>query len=203
MFDKEKHRRRSIRLKDYDYARNGAYFVTVCTYNHQCLFGEIINGEMQLKDFGQIVYDEWLRTAKIRPNVVLDVFIVMPNHFHAIMILNNDGRGVLPYAPVPAPTNFRSPSQTVGAIVRGFKSAVTKQVNEMRNTPGLEVWQRNYHEHIIRNENERNLIRQYIIYNPQKWEFDRENPANVGAYGNTPLQDEIETILKGNSNGKV
>lgn len=199
MFDKEKHRRRSIRLKDYNYARNGAYFITVCAFDHQCLFGEIVNGEMQLKDFGQIVYDEWLRTAKLRPNVVLDVFIVMPNHFHAILII--ESRGVSTYA--PAPTNFRSPSQTVGAIVRGFKSAVTKQVNEIRNTPGLDVWQRNYYEHIIRNENERNLIRQYIIYNPQKWEFDRENPANVGAYSNTPLQDEIQTILKGNDNGKV
>lgn len=199
MFDPEKHHRRSIRLKDYDYARGGAYFVTVCTYNHQCLFGEIINGEMQLKNFGQIVSGEWLRTPQLRPNIVLDVFIVMPNHLHAILII--EGRGVLPYA--PAPTNFRSPSQTVGAIVRGFKSAVTKQVNEMRNTPGLEVWQRNYYEHIIRNENERNLIRQYIVYNPQKWEFDRENPANVGAYGNTPLQDELKTILKGNANGKV
>lgn len=199
MFDKEKHHRRSIRLKDYDYARNGAYFVTVCAFDHQCLFGEIINGEMKLEKFGQIVYDEWLRTAKLRPNVVLDVFIVMPNHFHAILII--DSRGVLPYA--PAPTNFRSPSQTVGAIVRGFKSAVTKQINEIRSTPGLDVWQRNYYEHIIRNEHERSLIRQYIIYNPQKWEFDRENPANVGAYSNTPLQDEIQTILKGNGDGKV
>lgn len=99
MFDKEKHRRRSIRLKDYDYARNGAYFVTVCAYNHQCLFGEIVNGKMQLKDFGQIVYEEWLRTDKLRPNVVLDVFVVMPNHFHAILII--DSRGVLPYAPPP------------------------------------------------------------------------------------------------------
>jgi hypothetical protein len=87
--------------------------------------------------------------------------------------------------------------------VRGFKSAVTKQINEIRNTPGLDVWQRNYYEHIIRNENERNLIRQYIVYNPQKWEFDRDNLANVGAYGNTPLQDELQNILKGNVDGKV
>lgn len=201
MFTPEKHHRRSIRLKEYDYARNGAYFVTICAYNHQCLFGEIVNGEIQLKEFGQIVYDEWLQTAKLRSNVVLDVFIVMPNHFHAIFIINDNGRGVLPYAPAPA--TFRSPSQTVGAIVRGFKSAATKKINEMRNTPGLEVWQRNYYEHIIRNENKRNLIRQYIVNNPLKWGFDRENPANVGAYGNTPLQDELQTILEGNGNGKI
>src|SRR3990167_873930 len=201
MFAPEKHFRRSIRLKEYDYARNGAYFVTVCAYNHQCLFGEIVNGEMQLRKFGQIVYDEWLQTAQLRSNVVLDVFIVMPNHFHTILIINNDddGRGLLPYAPA----TFRSPSQTVGAIVRGFKSTATKKINEMRNTPGLEVWQRNYYEHIIRNENQRNLIRQYIVNNPLKWGFDRENPANVGAYSNTPLQDELQTILEGNGNGKI
>ncbi|MBI5187280.1 MAG: hypothetical protein HZA01_16360 [Nitrospinae bacterium] len=129
MFTPEKHHRRSIRLKEYDYARNGAYFVTICAHNHQCLFGEIVNGEMQLGDFGQIVHAEWLQTAKLRSNVVLDVFVVMPNHFHAIFIIN-DGRGVLPYAPAsaPAPANFRSPSQTVGAIVRGFKSAATKKI---------------------------------------------------------------------------
>lgn len=104
MFTPEKHHRRSIRLKEYDYARNGAYFVTICAHNHQCLFGEIVNGEMQLREFGQIVHTEWLQTAKLRPNVVLDVFIVMPNHFHAIFIIT-DGRGVWQYAPTGRITN--------------------------------------------------------------------------------------------------
>ena len=177
----EKHHRKSIRLTGYDYSQPGAYFVTICTWNRECLFGEISNDEVVLKEYGQVVMQEWINTGKLRPNVELDTYVVMPNHFHGILIINDRGgtiqrRGVLQYAPTNA---FRSPSQTIGAMVRGFKSAVTKQINRSRNTPGYTIWQRNYYEHIIRNEKELNTIREYIINNPVKWDLDENNPDNI------------------------
>ncbi|MDP2681641.1 MAG: transposase [Deltaproteobacteria bacterium] len=172
------HHRRSIRLKNYDYSRAGAYFVTVCVQNRECLFGDIDNGEMRLNEFGRVVENEWLKTKDIRGNVKLDYYIIMPNHFHGILVIN-DCRGVLQYAPT-ASRKFRSPSQTIGAIVRGFKSAITKHINETRNNPGCPVWQRNYYEHIIRNEKSMNKIREYITKNPLNWTTDIEHPCNKG-----------------------
>jgi REP element-mobilizing transposase RayT len=166
--------RKSIRLKHYDYSQDGAYFVTICRQGRKCLFGEIENGHMQLNECGRIVESEWLKTPALRFSVKLDEYIVMPNHFHAILNIVNGGRGVLQYAPTSQP--FHSPSQTIGAIVRGFKSAVTKQINVLRNTPGIAVWQRNYYERVIRNENELFETRKYIQENPLKWDSDPENP---------------------------
>jgi len=151
--------------------------MTVCAWNRECLFGEIVDGTMRVNEYGRVVENEWLKTTDIRDNVELDYYLVMPNHFHGILIIN-DCRGVLQYAPTEN-RKFRSPSQTIGAIVRGFKSTVTKQVNKIRVNPSCPVWQRNYYEHIIRNDEEMNTIRQYIIDNPLKWELDEENPINV------------------------
>ncbi len=163
------HHRKSIRMPEYDYAQDGGYFVTICTHNRHCLFG-IINHEMVLNPFGIVVRDSWQKTLVIRPYILLEAFVIMPNHIHGIIIIRGDGsrRGVLQYAP----TSFQSPSQTVGAIVRGFKSSTTKEINQIRGTPGLPVWQRNYHEHIIRDENDLNRIREYIITNPYHWVKD-------------------------------
>ncbi|MFQ5779284.1 MAG: transposase [Nitrospiria bacterium] len=169
--------RRSIRLKGYDYRQAGAYFVTVSTQNRECLFGDIADGEMVLNDAGRMVETVWEETPKLRPNIALDEFVVMPNHVHGIVTIIETCRGVLQYAPTQSNTpKFRSPTQTIGAIIRGFKSAATKRINEMRHTPGAKLWQRNYYEHIIRNKNELNRIREYIINNPMKWELDSENP---------------------------
>ncbi len=180
------HHRRSIRLKGYDYAQPGAYFITICTHEMECLFGHVENDEMILNQAGQIAYDEWLRTPQIRPNVSLDVFEIMPNHMHGIIIINelpitgrgeSNSPGAIPglpfnmaggdelnspgampglpfnmpdegecYSPLLNPA-FRSPSKTVGSIVRGYKSAVTKQINLLGNHKT--VWQRDYYEHII------------------------------------------------------
>lgn len=144
---------------------------------------------MQLNDFGNIARAEWLRTSEIRDNVVLDEFVIMPNHMHAIFMIKPMGAGRVgayrntpphrntpPQCDTPQPPTFKSPSNTVGAIVRGFKSAVTKQINMMRNLPGVPVWQRNYYEHIIRDEESLHRVREYIMLNPQKWEDDRNNP---------------------------
>ncbi|KKU45023.1 MAG: hypothetical protein UX62_C0043G0002 [Microgenomates group bacterium GW2011_GWA2_46_7] len=170
------HKRKSIRLKEYDYSESGDYFTTICTKDFKCLFGKIIDGEMVLNEVGEIVKNEWLKTPLIRPNVELDEFCVMPNHIHMIItIVERSCRGVLQYAP----TGLVSPSQTVGAIIRGFKSTTAKQINILRNTPGFPVWQRNYYEYIIRGVKDLDKIRDYIISNPGKWGEDRNNPKNI------------------------
>ena len=142
-------------------------------------------------DVGKIVAAEWHRTQVIRSQVALDEFIVMPNHFHAIVTLKSSRRGVW-HTPSE---KFQSPSQTLGAIVRGFKAATTKRINEFRQTPGALVWQRNFYEHVIRNENELDCIRQYVVNNPFQWSLDRENPEK-GVYQYAPT-DNIEEIFGG------
>ena len=176
------HNRRSIRLKGYDYSQAGVYFVTICTQNRQCLFGDIVDGAMVLNNVGRIVENEWVKTERFRQNIKCDRFVVMPNHFHGIVEITESRRGVLQYTP----TTMQSPSQTIGAIVRGFKSAVTKQINMIRQTPGTKLWQRNYYEHIIRNKNDYNRIYEYIENNPLKWALDSLHPKIVRAYCNTP-----------------
>ncbi len=159
-------------MKGYDYSRAGAYYVTICTQNRECLFGEITDGQMVLNDAGKIVADEWMKTGEIRNEIELDEWVVMPNHFHGIVMIR---RGDPPVAPTPRPLPEPRP-KSIGSLMSGFKSAVTKRINEIRKTPGMKLWQRNYYEHIIRNQNELNRIREYIANNPMKWEFDRENP---------------------------
>ncbi len=186
--DSNKQYRRSIRLPHYDYGQPGGYFVTICTHNRDPLFGEIVNAQMVCNDCGRIVTEEWLQTKQLRSYVELDAFVVMPNHVHGvIMILDNDGdaaradmairRGMARHAPTRRFGDLQP--RTLATIVGSFKSAVTKRINELRRTPGAPVWQRNYYEHIIRNENELHRIRDYIINNPAQWQEDHENPQNL------------------------
>jgi len=196
-FDPSIHHRRSIRLKGYDYSQAGLYFVTVCVQNRECIFGNVIDGKMVLNDAGQIAHNEWLKTAELRKNVQLHNFIVMPNHFHTIFeithkitdvdIRGNDDVGAYCIRPFDMPDNIdtsddvrirqegvcntplRSPAQTVGAIMRGYKSAVTRQINALA-IPFK--WQRDMYEHIIRDYNDYVHIDEYILTNPQKWEND-------------------------------
>jgi putative transposase len=154
--------RHSIRLQGYNYAQDGAYYITLCTSQRAKLFGQIVDGQMALSDLGRIAEQEWLRTPYVRPNVCLDAFVIMPDHIHAIAV-------ILQCADVTATGGFRSPSHTLGAIVRGFKAAVTRQANFMAKTSGLCVWQRNYYEHIVRDEADLNRIRRYIAANPSRW----------------------------------
>jgi REP element-mobilizing transposase RayT len=169
------HRRSSIRLKNYDYSQSGMYFITICVQKHQWLFGKISDGGMILNDFGKIAYNEWMNTPHIRRNVQLDAFVVMPNHIHGIIVIT-DGRGELHSPLNDSPhidtsmgecnSPLRGTSNTVGAIMRGYKSAVTKQL-------GYSIWQRNYWEHIIRNEKSYQRIADYIINNPVNLENDK------------------------------
>ena len=180
--------RRSIRLRDYDYSRDGAYFITICTYRRECLFGDVIDGEMIPNTIGCIVEEEWLRSPMVRSYVRLDSFVVMPNHMHGIIILTGDNVGAT--RPV-APTTHTSPSHrpkgptphSIGAIMAQFKSICTRRINRIRRTPGAPLWQRNYYEHIIRDEAALNHIRHYTQANPARWSEDRDYPANLAPPG--------------------
>jgi len=164
------HSRRSIRLKEYDYSSAGGYFVTICTQGKEHIFGKVMNGEMELNEYGKIVKQEWYKTGEIRKNIDLDEFIVMPNHVHGIINI------VGAHCNVPLHGRIekfgRSTSNSIPTIIKLFKSTVTKQINQKRNTPKHPVWQRNYYEHVIRNENDLRHIREYIVNNPAKWEED-------------------------------
>jgi len=170
------HHRRSIRLKGYDYSQAGAYFITLCTKNRQYLFGNVVDGKMILNHAGMATQNCWLEIPKHFPNTILDEFVIMPNHIHGIIVINV---GANNYSPQHLPQQnylsvqsspFQSPSQTIGSVIRGFKIGVTKWFRQ--NTDVYDVWQRNYYEHIIRNDEELNAICQYIINNPLNWQED-------------------------------
>ncbi len=176
-YNPEIHHRRSIRLKGYDYSQPGLYFITICVHNREHLFGEIVGGKMGMNDAGKIAEQEWLKTAEMRENVELLEYVIMPNHMHGIILLN-DRRGTTRCRGTThrAPTieQFGKPtSNTIPTIVRGYKSAVTKKINMLRNMPGVPVWQRNYYEHIIRDQKSYYHIAKYIRNNPLKWRDDR------------------------------
>ena len=170
-----RYRRRSIRLRDYNYSSAGAYFLTLCAYNREMLFGEMSEGEMTLHCAGRIVADEWRRSAKVRAEIELDEWIVMPNHLHGIVIITGGGLGMRRGDRPVAPTGPKPKS--IGALIAGFKSATTKRINAMRGTPGSLVWQRGYYDHVVRGEAPLKRIRQYIRENPLRWDEDPENPV--------------------------
>jgi putative transposase len=176
-YNPDRHHRRSIRLKGYDYALPGAYFVTLNTWHGKHLFGRIVDDKMQLTEYGEIVRTCWDETLAHFSRVELDTFVVMPNHVHLIIILT-DSRGTREPAPTdcaPTPTFGKPIPDSLPTIIRSLKSAITKRINELRDTPGAPVWQRNYYERIIRNEHELDAVRRYIINNPANWNKDTEN----------------------------
>jgi len=183
------HHRRSIRLKGYDYSQAGLYFITIVTKNRIDLFGEIKNGKMILNDAGKIAKKYWLEIPDHFPNTKLHSFIIMPNHIHGIIEITVGAKN---FSPQPSPQpSFRSPSKTIGSVVRGVKIGITKWFQRQFSNQypvGKSIWQRNYWEHIIRNENEYNRIAQYIINNPVKWENDKLN----GGTGNIVMEPSAE-----------
>jgi len=171
--DSENYHRRSIRLKGYDYSLPGGYFVTICAHKRECVFGAIAVGARHatpdLSRLGHIVKKCWEEIPNHFPHVLLYEYVVMPNHIHGILIISGgEGTGVACRAP------------TLSAIVRSFKSASSKKINEIRKTPDVPLWQRNYYEHVVRDERDLNRIRQYILDNPACWAMDGENPDNRG-----------------------
>ena len=210
----EKQHRRSIRLKGYDYANSGAYFVTIVTQGRACLFGEIVNAETRLNDAGSVIERWWFELNNKFRTVETDDFVIMPNHFHGIVVIADVGadlcvgplgkgthagvplqgthpvqpaarRGAPICAPVLAPQNAtqRAP---LPAIVQWFKTMTTNEYLRGVKTSGWapfqgQLWQRNYYEHVIRDEESLNRIREYILNNPAQWAFDPENPAATAA----------------------
>jgi len=200
--------RRSIRLKGYDYSQAGLYFITICCQDRICRFGEIKNGEMILNEYGEIAYNEWIKLTERFTNFELDVFQIMPNHMHGIIVLNDDVGATLAVAPnsfdssnelvaqneidksneIDSSISFdsigagASPAPTVFDIVGAYKSLVANgclkiwklQWTGVNPAPNMgKLWQRNYYEHIIRNEESYQNISAYIINNPAKWKDDK------------------------------
>ncbi len=185
------HHRRSIRLKGYNYSTPGAYFITLCTHQRQCLFGDIVDGEMRLNTLGNIARSHWQNLSRHHPHLQLDEFVIMPNHVHGILVISDTpvGAGLADSPSVrtvslttkPAPTNAARCTDRPGIpdIIRGFKTFSARRINQIRNALGTPVWQRNYYEHIIRNEDALQMIRAYVQTNPQAWTSDRLHPALV------------------------
>jgi REP element-mobilizing transposase RayT len=184
-YDPNIHHRRSIRLPGYDYSQSGAYFVTICVYQRQCLFGEIIDGRMVLNQYGAIVAETYRWLCQRYPYLYADEWVVMPNHFHAIMVINDQtcrgGSRTAPTTPNAPTTNLRNPTtkrKPLGRLIGAFKTVSTKKINILREMPATPLWQRNYYEHIIRNPDAMDKIRQYIINNPVSWQIDQLHPDN-------------------------
>jgi len=194
---KYSHRRRSIRLKNYDYSQSGLYFITICTHNKVKLFGEIKNSNMLLNEYGKIVKRYWNEITKYYPDIKLLEYIIMPNHIHGILwftkyITDNQIVGATK-PPVRYSTDHELPlynesnsqnelfrqdrrnrrKMVLPKIIGRFKMQSAKQINMLRGTSGLPVWQRNYYEHIIRNADSYLKIAEYIVNNPRTWEKDK------------------------------
>jgi REP element-mobilizing transposase RayT len=173
------HKRRSIRYSGYDYSKSGSYFVTIDTHLRKVIFGRIIDDEMQLNRFGYIAREQWFRTVELRSEVILfeDEFVVMPNHIHGIIHIDNPGISVGAQRRC-APTNSTNgpvcAAHSLGAIVRAYKAAVTYAIHASTNSSHEPVWQRNYYEHIIADERDYLNISEYIALNPAKWHEDTE-----------------------------
>jgi putative transposase len=178
--------RQSIRLKSYDYSQQGSYFITLVTQDRLHLFGKIEDGKMMLNSVGKIIEEEWRKTIELRPNIALGEFIIMPDHMHMIITIAEQMEKKEDKEWIHS--NPKSPSHTIGAIIRGFKGASTKKINLFFNSTGEspfaptsespfaptefyknKIFQRNYYEHIIRNQNDYNRIEQYILDNPKNW----------------------------------
>jgi REP-associated tyrosine transposase len=208
--DRPKGNRRSIRLPGYDYAQPGAYFVTICTHGGECLFDDPL-----LRRVAETVWQELPRHF---PRLSLDAWVVMPNHFHGIPILS-DARVVgAMHSSAGSPRRQASPPVegvswsegsdgnasplrlpcgaargSLGAIIGNFKSVVARRINQIRDTPGAPVWQRNYYEHVIRTEDALRAIREYIVRNPARWQMDR---YNLQATEHDPMAAELWRLLE-------
>jgi REP element-mobilizing transposase RayT len=186
-YTKKFHSRKSIRLKGYDYSRKGLYFITICCQDRVCRFGHVEDGIMILNEFGQIANDEWMKLQHRFENFELDAFQIMPNHMHGIIKLNEmpAGSGFIPDQgkqsnhidrpkPIEAQSTTHNPS--IFDIIGAYKSLVSNyslEIYKSRNQMMGKLWQRSYHEHIIRDERAYENIADYIVNNPQKWEEDK------------------------------
>ncbi len=185
-YDPQKHHRRSIRLKDYDYTQPGAYFVTIVAWHRQAIFGQVQAGEILLSPAGEIVRQVWENLPRHFKNITLGCAVVMPNHFHGIIFI--EGRGE-----ASAGINCTSPSihradasplhgpkgtttGSLSAIIQNFKSISSRKIARVMDRTGYPLWQRNYYERVMRNDDELRQMAEYILNNPSGWDTDNENP---------------------------
>ena len=173
-FDPAQHHRRSIRLNTYDYTQPGAYFITLCAQNRACVFGQITEGAIHTSSIGQSAQTQWQALPDRFPNIQLDTFVIMPNHIHGILHITDVGAPLAGAQP-PRPNTGRPQGSPLHAVVGAYKSLVFKHAlaaaKQNQQTLGP-LWQRNYWEHVVRNEAELHAIREYIQNNPKQWELD-------------------------------
>ena len=178
-FEGKQHRRRSIRLPAFDYAQPGAYFVTMVTHQRKHLFGRIDGEKVTLSAFGRVVADCWREIPAHFPTVSNEIFVVMPNHFHGIIDIQDemegDGGDVVVGARHASPVREGIRPNSLGAIIGSFKSAVTRKIHQLPDSEKIIIWQRNYYERIIRDSREYERVADYIHANPANWAADREN----------------------------
>ena len=180
--DQDPPRRRSIRLRGFNYASSGAYFLTLVTEHRRCLFGAIVSEKLQASSMGEIALEEWLAGPVHRREIELGNFCLMPNHLHAIVSIVTHAQA-LEGDPRVAPTPGGPGRGSIGALVSGYKAAVTKRYRREISEPDAVVWQRNYYEHVIRDQEDWYRIEEYILANPRRWAEDAENPSYIASSG--------------------
>lgn len=194
-YDPERHHRRSIRLRGYDYSAKGAYFVTICTQDRACLFGEVTDGEMRLNAAGRMAHGTWDELPSFYRGIVVDAFVVMPNHIHGIIALVGwNIKTMVGAGPCACPDDAETqddgqpqgiaPTLSLADVVHRFKTLTTKRYVDGVKQHGWpaftgRLWQRNYYEQVVRSKSSWNRVRNYIAHNPRHWESDRENPGAV------------------------
>ncbi|MBC7232147.1 MAG: hypothetical protein H5T68_02740 [Chloroflexi bacterium] len=197
-YDLQRHHRRSLRLKGYDYSQAGAYFVTICANHRKCLFGEVVDGEMRMNDAGRMIEKWWLELNRAFPNMETDEYVVMPNHVHGIVVIVGPDHVGADLRVCPDAMGAHHGGAHIGAplpaIIQWFKTMTTNEYIRGVRTSGWtpfagKLWQRNYYEHIVRDESSLHRIREYIVNNPLQWALDRENPEGA-VRAPSPAKDE-------------
>jgi putative transposase len=153
----------SLRLNGFDYKQPSMYYVTICTHNREYIFGEIENSTMALSDLGKVVHSCWVDLPNHYPEIEIKEFVIMPNHIHGIILIKDHNSEI-------------NPSNLYGLteIIRGFKTFSAKEINAIRKTKGFSVWQRGFHDRIIRGKDELDRIKKYVLDNPKNWPSDKE-----------------------------
>jgi putative transposase len=163
-------KRKPSRLRDYNYSQDGYYFITVCTIGRKEFFGDIREAEMELNRYGEIVNQCWYDLPRHYPNCSLDSFLIMPNHVHGIIVIDNEtavGNGFKPF-----------PTHGLSEMIRGFKTFSSRRINERILGNDRFQWQKSFYDHVVRSDKSLDLIRGYIQNDPLKWDLDRENPLS-------------------------
>lgn len=171
--------RKQIRLRDYDYSEAGGYFITICTLNREDLFGKILNQTIQLNEFGKVAKQWWLELENRFRDITSDYHVIMPNHIHGIIMMSEgeNAAGAIHELPLPRGRIERR-RMLIPKVIGYYKMNSAKHINLLRKSTGGSLWQRNYYEHIIRNDKELSRVREYIQNNPLKWDLDRDNPVS-------------------------